>query len=243
MAKKLQLKRGNKINLPTLAAGEPAVTLDEGKVYIGAAEGNVGLARDDHTHDTITNNLTSHINNTNNPHGVTATQIGAVPTSRKVNNKALNEDIALTASDVSAAPVSHASSATTYGAASTSMYGHTKLSTSVSSTSTTLAATPSAVKQAYDKAVAAVKIDTGSFTSGAQGATSTVALDFEISAVMIHLSSNITYSWLVYPSISPLTAGTGNYSATITISGSSFSFKPGGSATSDKNYYYVAFGG
>lgn len=39
--------------------------------------------------------------------------------------------------------------------ATTSYYGLAKLSSSVSSTSTTLAATPSAVKQAYDKAVAA----------------------------------------------------------------------------------------
>lgn len=50
MARKLQMKRGSKINLPALAAGEPAVTLDEGKLYIGASEGNVGLARDDHIH-------------------------------------------------------------------------------------------------------------------------------------------------------------------------------------------------
>lgn len=40
--------------------------------------------------------------------------------------------------------------------ATTTYYGLAKLSSSVSSTSTTLAATPSAVKQAYDKAVAAV---------------------------------------------------------------------------------------
>ena len=49
-------------------------------------------------------------------------------------------------------PTSHASSSTTYGAASTSNYGHAKLSTSTSSTSTSLAATPSAVKAAYDLA-------------------------------------------------------------------------------------------
>ena len=50
------------------------------------------------------------------------------------------------------APTSHASSATTYGVSSTTNYGHAKLSTAINSTSTTLASTPSAVKQAYDLA-------------------------------------------------------------------------------------------
>lgn len=44
-----------------------------------------------------------HMENQNNPHGVTAGQIGAVPTTRKVNGKALSGDIALTAADVGAA--------------------------------------------------------------------------------------------------------------------------------------------
>lgn len=46
----------------------------------------------------------------------------------------------------------HASSDTTYGAASTSVYGHTKLSSATNSTSEALAATPKAVKSAYDLA-------------------------------------------------------------------------------------------
>ena len=37
----------------------------------------------------------------------TASQVGAVPTSRKVNNKALSSDISLSATDVGAAPSSH----------------------------------------------------------------------------------------------------------------------------------------
>lgn len=51
-------------------------------------------------------NLTSHINNKANPHGVTASQIGAVPTSRNVNGKALSSDVTLSASDVGAIPSS-----------------------------------------------------------------------------------------------------------------------------------------
>lgn len=43
-----------------------------------------------------------HIANKDNPHGVDAVQIGAVPTSRKVNNKSLSADVTLSAGDVGA---------------------------------------------------------------------------------------------------------------------------------------------
>ena len=59
----------------------------------------------------------------------------------------------------SKAPKAHASTATTYGAGSSSNYGHVKLSdshTSTSGTSGGTAATPSAVKSAYDLANKAV---------------------------------------------------------------------------------------
>ena len=58
---------------------------------------------------------------------IAALQSGKVPITRKVNNKALSADITLDASDVSAAPTSHASTATTYGAGTTASYGHNKL--------------------------------------------------------------------------------------------------------------------
>lgn len=54
------------------------------------------------------------------------------------------------------APTNHASGATTYGVGNASNYGHLKLSdstTSTSSTSSGIAATPRAVKSAYDKVV------------------------------------------------------------------------------------------
>lgn len=68
-------------------------------------------------------------------------------------------------------PTSHASTSATYGAASTTNYGHVKLSTSTSSTSTTLAATPSAVKSAYDRASTALttangKLGTATYSNG-----------------------------------------------------------------------------
>lgn len=56
------------------------------------------------------------------------------------------------------APKAHASSATTYGIGTGSNYGHVKLSDSTSSTSAAsagIAASPKAVKDAYDKAAAA----------------------------------------------------------------------------------------
>lgn len=49
----------------------------------------------------------AHISNTTNPHGVTAAQVGAVPTTRKVNGKALSADVTLAAADVGAAAASH----------------------------------------------------------------------------------------------------------------------------------------
>lgn len=70
------------------------------------------------------------------------------PVQNKVVNSALSGK----------APTSHASSGTTYGVGTSSNYGHLKLSDSVSTTSGTsggIAATPTAVKTAYDKATSA----------------------------------------------------------------------------------------
>ena len=50
----------------------------------------------------LSDEVDTHIARTDNPHGVTAAQVGAVPTTRKVNGKALSADITLTAGDVGA---------------------------------------------------------------------------------------------------------------------------------------------
>ena len=71
----------------------------------------------------------------------------------------------LAASDIPA----HASTATTYGAASTTNYGHAKLSSATDSSSEALAATPKAVKAAYDLATTANTL-AGSAMSAATGA-------------------------------------------------------------------------
>lgn len=78
---------------------------------------------------------------------------------------AIGKKASLAASDIPA----HASTATTYGAASTSNYGHAKLSSATDSTSEALAATPKAVKAAYDLATTASN-DASSAMSAATGA-------------------------------------------------------------------------
>lgn len=72
--------------------------------------------------------------------------------------------------DTSRAPTSHASADTTYGTGTSSNYGHVKLSDSTSSASGTsggVAATPAAVKAAYD--LAAGKSTLPSISSGDNG--------------------------------------------------------------------------
>lgn len=55
----------------------------------------------------LSDEVDTHIARTDNPHGATAAQVGAVPTTRKVNGKALSADVTLTAADVGAAAASH----------------------------------------------------------------------------------------------------------------------------------------
>lgn len=65
------------------------------------------LAGEGRTTETVkanTDAIAAHVANTSNPHKVTVTQIGAVPTSRTVNSKALSGNITLDNTDVGAAP-------------------------------------------------------------------------------------------------------------------------------------------
>lgn len=80
---------------------------------------------------------------------------------------AVSQNSKILASDV--APKSHANSATTYGIGTSSNYGHVKLSDSTSSTSAAsagIAASPKAVKAAYDLASKAFPLDI--MTAGAK---------------------------------------------------------------------------
>ena len=44
---KIQFKRGVSSNLPTLSPGEPALTTDTNKVYVGTGSNNIQLATSD----------------------------------------------------------------------------------------------------------------------------------------------------------------------------------------------------
>ena len=83
-------------------------------------------------------------------------------------------------------------------AASTSAYGVTKLSSSTSSTSTSLAATPSAVKSAYDLANAAMPKSGGAFTGAISGNVTTA------------ISSSVGYYRPIRVSMFEPTASDGN---------------------------------
>ena len=60
--------------------------------------------------------FSTHAVDKSNPHEVTAGQVGAVPATRKVNGKALNVDITLTAADVGARPSTWTPTAADVGA-------------------------------------------------------------------------------------------------------------------------------
>lgn len=92
---KIQIKRGSKAKLPTLAPGEFGLATDAGELYIGGAGKNlhIPVLGDDGTlppselppmdYDpagsaaAVQQALTAHTGNKNNPHAVTAEQVGA----------------------------------------------------------------------------------------------------------------------------------------------------------------------
>ena len=100
------------------------------------------------------------------------------------------------------APISHASSTTTYGAGTSTNYGHVKLSDSTSSTLATssgTAATPKAVKTAYDLANTAKGIADGAASKASSNETKIGEINTSINnlssgkAPTNHASSETTY--------------------------------------------------
>lgn len=89
MAVKIQVKRGAKAGLPTLAPGEWGLATDTREVFIGSGSGNIPVATLDSNGKIPGGNLDLS---------------GYVPVSRTVNGKSLNSNISLSASDVGAAP-------------------------------------------------------------------------------------------------------------------------------------------
>lgn len=90
------------------------------------------------------------------------------------------------------APANHASTATTYGPATGSNYGHVKLSASVTSTSAAssgVAATPSAVKSVNDKVTTLT-----TNLNGKKIASGQATISYAASATSVSVSFGITFS-------------------------------------------------
>lgn len=105
MAVKIQIKRGTKAGLPALSPGEYGLATDTGELFIGGANGNIQVAT---------------LGSDGKIPGGNLDLSGYVPTTRKINNKALSADISLTASDVGARPSTWTPSAADVGAVPTS---------------------------------------------------------------------------------------------------------------------------
>jgi len=91
------------------------------------------------------------------------------------------------------APKSHASTATTYGIGTGSNYGHVKLSDATNSTSAAsagIAASPAAVKAAYDLA-ASKEVNQNAFSNVVVGDT-TIAADTKTDSLTLIAGSNVT---------------------------------------------------
>lgn len=146
MAVKIQIKRGTKAGLPALSPGEYGLATDTGELFIGGANGNIQVATLGSDGKIPGGNLdlsgyvptTRKINNKALSADVTlaAGDVGAVPTSRTVNGKALSSNIILTASDVGARPSSWTPSAADVGAAPAYTYGTTDLTAGTSELAT-----------------------------------------------------------------------------------------------------------
>ena len=177
--------------------------------------------------------LSGHISDTNNPHNVTKEQLDLENVDNTSDiDKPISTAIQEALNDK--APTNHASSATTYGMGNASNYGHLKLSdstTSTSSTSSGIAATPKAVKtisdtlsteisdrQAADNELKAKFTDlktvafTGSYTDLSNKPTSmqnpnSLTLTMNGSATNYNGASSASKSWYA-----PTSAGTAGYS-------------------------------
>jgi hypothetical protein len=127
--------------------------------------------------------LISHLTNTSNPHSVTKSQVGLGNVDDTSDADKPISTATKTALD-GKAPKTHASSSLDYGIGDREVYGHLRLFNGVNSTADTrsgFAATPNAVKTAYEKAVEGVnaaekaqetansKLDKGFISNGYTG--------------------------------------------------------------------------
>ena len=169
MSEQLKFYKGNESNLPSV--------FEVGAIYHCLDTGNTYLATSASTLQIFSTNKKIYVQNdepTDAPEGSLWIDLDAVSEWEAVTSVAGKTGaVTLEPSDVGAAPVSHASSSATYGSANNTNYGHVRLSASTSSTSgvtSGYAATPSAVKSAYD--LANGKPDLGSTAPSALGIAS-----------------------------------------------------------------------
>lgn len=133
--------------------------------------------------DETLNTLNEHTKNTENPHKVTAQQVGLGNVDDTSDADKPISTATKTALD-GKAPKTHASSSLDYGIGDREVYGHLRLFNGINSTADTrsgFAATPNAVKTAYEKAVEGVnaaekaqetadsKLDKGFISNGYTG--------------------------------------------------------------------------
>ncbi len=71
MANKIQIRRGNKVNLPTLSAGEPAFCTDTKQLFVGTGNNNIEYAKQSEVSalNTKVNSNTSQLNEIMNKRG------------------------------------------------------------------------------------------------------------------------------------------------------------------------------
>ena len=143
------------------------------------------------------------------------------------------------------APTSHASSDTTYGKGTSSNYGHVKLSASTSSTSgakSGVAATPSAVKAAYDEAVNVKNAVAG--VRGWKIVTGTSTIGFGQNSHSLNVSFGYTFSSKPVVMVSQVFDGQNicvkNHN--ITTTGFSCSSPSGFSSEGTRDFSWVAIG-
>lgn len=195
---KAQVGLGNVPNVttndqtPTYTAASTLATLTSGE-KLSISMGKIMKAITD---------LISHIGNKSNPHEVSLSQLGVTATAAELNTL---DGITATTAELNyvdgvtsaiqtqlngKSPTSHASTATTYGIGTGSNYGHVKLSDSTSSTSAAsagIAASPAAVKAAYDLAnTAKTNAATAQTTADTHIADSSAHTDTKVTSVENH---------------------------------------------------------
>ena len=160
--------------------GEIATAMQENDTVVDALEDAIGTKAN-------ASDLTSHTGNKSNPHGVTAAQISAVPTSRTVNGKALSANITLSASDVGADASGAANTALTNAKA----YTDAEITEWVGDKTVSEQISTAVAKKADTEHTHSAYVNQNAFGKVAVGST-TIAADAAIDTLTLVAGSNVT---------------------------------------------------